>query len=109
MNCTVRTRFATSNTAPASGRSEIVSDVSRRQLRVSVIMWAGKSNAHATGTPRTRAGSYTSPRHVRDARSASRPALNRSGEWLMVGSHGGREGRRVAHARGHRREAPLDA
>src|SRR5437879_13100885 len=47
MNCTVRTRFATSNTAPVSGSSVMVSGVRRRQQRVSVIMEGEVCNAHA--------------------------------------------------------------
>src|SRR5207249_888345 len=47
MNCTVRTRFATSNTAAVSGSSVMVSGVRRRQQRVSVIMEGEFCNAHA--------------------------------------------------------------
>src|SRR3989442_15733761 len=130
MNITVRTRFATSNTAPVSGSSAMVSGVRRRQQRVSVIMEGEFCNAHAIlGLVWTRPAAAVSGTFVTLAPGMRQ--LNRPLEWLMLRGHGGThrpcrpgalgragaqgaQGRRprrpgVAYARGHRREAPLDA
>src|SRR5437016_11187436 len=83
MNCTVRTRFATSNTAPVSGSSAMVSGVRRRHERVSVIMDGGFCNAHATFDLDETWGGRRGERHLRDAGAPIRQ-LNHPREWLML-------------------------
>src|SRR5216117_2372797 len=83
MNCTVRTRFATSNTAPVSGSSAMVSGVRRRHELVSVIMDGGFCNAHATFDLDETWGGRRGERHLRDARAPIRQ-LNHPREWLML-------------------------
>src|SRR5438046_2656156 len=88
MNCTVRTRFATSNTAAVSGSSVMVSGVKRRQQRVSVIMEGEFCNAHAIlGLVWTRPAAAVSGTFVTLAPGMRQ--LNRPLEWLMLRGHGG--------------------
>src|SRR5205809_912921 len=83
INSTVRTRFATSNTAPVSGSSAMVSGVRRRHERVSVIMDGGFCNAHATFDLDETWGGRRGERHLRDAGAPIRQ-LNHPREWLML-------------------------
>src|SRR5258707_7686390 len=87
MNCTVRTRFATSNTAAVSGSSVMVSGVKRRQQRVSVIMEGEFCNAHAIlGLVWTRpAAAVAGPFVTLTPRLRQ---LKRPLEWLMLKGHG---------------------
>src|SRR2546422_4910820 len=88
MNCTVRTRFATSNTAPVSGSSVMVSGVRRRQQRVSVIMEGEFCNAHAIlGLVWTRPAAAVGRAFV--TLTPGMYQLNRPLEWPMLRGHGG--------------------
>src|SRR5438094_5603652 len=83
MNCTVRTRFATSNAAPVAGSAAMASGVRRGHERVSVIMDGGFCNAHATFDLDETWGGRRGERHLRDAGAPIRQ-LNHPREWLML-------------------------